>query len=436
MRGFRLGEFTQPAPRQLQDLLGPGGYHGQHPRRNSDAACLLLSFFKNAMDLLPKLSAFTGNQIEPRFSAAEASRAPAVARLDPQALLAQLGSEVASTLSSALERVTTLSTSGRIDREGLRRLREEIDLARRAGIMGQQVVRLSSGRVKLARERLDVTALLREALVMRGREISARSIEVRQELAPALVISDATLLFSLLETLLDWCFAHSVSRVDLRLDVEGWPTQAKLAGGFLHCHPDQMDNGAKLDTMAWRLLQQTSALLNIRMQRRQHNGRTEFSFEFPDTVVPTLAGAEISLGPQGPAAEDHSTLAYNSQPLAGRHIMVLAARREVRNLIRETLRSMGLRIDFVATVEEALQLFTDGLPHGVIYEAGLTGERFEQLRSEALAELPGVAFIQIAEQGKAFEVLNIGGHQVASVGRDAILDALPSALMFELSRHG
>ena len=53
-----------------------------------------------------------------------------------------------------------------------------------------------------------------------------------------------------------------------------------------------------------------------------------------------------------------------------------------------------------------------------------------------LAEVPGLAFIQIAEQGKAFEVLNLGGRQFASVGRDAIIESLPAALLFELSRQG
>ena len=123
------------------------------------------------------------------------STAPALGKrlaepLDPQALVAQLGSEVAATLSSALERVTTLAATGKIDRAGLRLLREEIDRARRAGIMGQQVVRLGNGRVQLANESIDLTGLLHEALRQRGREIDAKGIEVRQVLGAAEVMSD------------------------------------------------------------------------------------------------------------------------------------------------------------------------------------------------------------------------------------------------------
>jgi hypothetical protein len=354
-------------------------------------------------------------------------------QMDAQALLAQLGSEVANSLSSALERVNALTASGRIDRTSLRLLREEIDAARRAGIMGQQVERLGSGRVKMARERLNLTALLRETLMQRSREISVRGLEVRQELSPVTVLSDATLVYSMLETLMDWCFAHTVGRVDLRLQVTGWPNVAHLSGSFLHCPPDEVDHGGKLDSMAWRLLQQTAVVLGLHLKRRQHEGRTDFSFEFPDTVTPTLAESQQMLDAE---RSEHSTLSHNSQPLAGRHVLVLAARREVRNLVRETLKPLGLMLDFASSVDEARHLCTGGLPHGVVYDGTLASDALEALRHELTAEMPSLAFIHIADHGKAFEVLNLGGSQVASVGRDVIADALPAALMFELARHG
>jgi hypothetical protein len=356
--------------------------------------------------------------------------------LDHQALIAQLGSEVASTLSSALERVATLAATGRIDRDSLRALREEIDLARRAGIMGQQVVRLGNGRVQLARERLDLTGLLRDALLQRSREIDARGIEVRQVFANAEVMSDATLLFSLLQTLLDWSFEHAVSRIDMKLDVKSWPAHARISAAFSHRQPDAVDSGAagegdgaRLNTMSWRLLQQTAAVLGLVTQRKDPPGKTELLLEFPDTLAARVPGLD-TLDPAVSSSQPH-----NSQPLAGRHIIVLAGRREVRNVVREALRPMGLMVDFVASVEEAQELCADGLPHAMIYEASLAGERFERLRDGMLAEVPTLAFIRIAEQGKAFEVLNLGGRQFASVGRDAIIEALPAALMFELSRN-
>ena len=375
---------------------------------------------------------------------ADASAPRNVEPLDSQALIAQLGSEVASTLSSALERVAALAATGRIDRDSLRALRDEIDLARRAGIMGQQVVRLGNGRVQLARERLDLTALLREALLQRSREIDARGIEVRQVFAAAEVMSDATLLFSLLQTLLDWTFEHAVSRIDLKLDIKSWPSHARLATAFAHRQPDAVDSSsastgpegeARLNTMSWRLLQQTALVLGLVVQRKDTPGTTELVFEFPETLAARLPGLDSMEAAADPAVASSVAHAHNSQPLAGRHVIVLAARREVRNVVREALRPMGLMVDFVASVDEAREFCADGLPHAMIYEASLAGERFERLRTEMLAEVATLPFIRIAEQGKAFEVLNLGGRQFASVGRDAIIEALPAALMFELSRN-
>lgn len=358
--------------------------------------------------------------------------------IDSQALVAQLGSEVATHLSSALERVTTLAATGKIDRAGLRALRDEIDRARRAGIMGQQVVRLSSGRVQLSAERLDLTGLLSEALRQRGREIDSRGIEVRQVLSSAEVMSDSTLVFSLLQTVLDWSFEHAFGRIDLTVEVKSWPAHACLTAAFQHQPPDEVEvppgkpvavHETRLNTMSWRLLQQTAGVLGLDLVRHDAPGKTRMVLQFPQTLAPRLVQPEAA-----DPAEDRAAQAHNSQPLAGRHIVVLAARREVRNIVRTALRPMGLMVDFVTSVEELRQLVADGLPHAVVYESAIAGEAFERLRGEMLAEVPTLVFIRISDQGKAFEVLNVGGRQFTSVGRDAIMVALPEALTFELSR--
>jgi CheY-like chemotaxis protein len=356
---------------------------------------------------------------------------------DQHALLSQLGCEVARSLSAAVERVTALAATGRIDRSSLRALREEVDQARRAGIIGQQIGRLASGKVRVTRERIDLTGLLVEALRQHKREIEARGFEVRQFFAQAEVMTDATLGFALLQSVLDWALEHAVSRIDLKLDIKPWPTHARLSCSFTHGamhHPAAGDaslleaDGACLETMSWCLVQQTAAVLGLVMYSHDTRDRTTLTLEFTDTVVPRIDGLSIS------ELEDPSQHARNSQPLAGRHALVVASRRETRGLVRDALRPMGLMIDFVNSVEEAIEFCRDGLPHAVVYEAALTGERFEKLRADMLAEVPTMAFVQIAETGRAFEVLNLGSHQFASVGRDALLESLPAAMMFELAR--
>jgi hypothetical protein len=366
-------------------------------------------------------------------------RAPAIAT-DPHDLVAQLGSEVAAMLSNALERVTTLATTGKIDRASLRALRDEVDHARRTAIMGQQCSRLAAGRVRVAHERLNLTNLLREALRQRGREIESRGIEVRQVLAPAEVSSDTTLAFSFLQAVLDWSFEHAVSRVDLALDVRSWPARARMVCSFAFEHPDRVDTnfaaleadrGRTVETMSWRLLHQTAAVLGLTVQRKDDAGRTTLNVEFPETLP---ARVDSLIGSSETEPDEPGNLFANSQPLAGRHVLVIAPRREVRNTVREAVRSMGLMVDYVTSLEEAAQFCRASMPHAIVYEGMLRGERLDRLRQEWLDAVPNLAFVQIAEQGKAFELLNEAGRQFASVGRDAIVQQLPSALSFELSR--
>jgi hypothetical protein len=378
------------------------------------------------------------------------AQTPYPADLDPQALLAQLGAEVARTLSSALERVTTLTTTGQIDREGLRALRDEIDAARRGGIMGQQLVRLAASDLRHAHEAVDLANLLREALTLRQREAHFRRLAVKQTLADVTVVGDAALVFALIEAVLDWSFEHARSRVMFRLDTKQMAASnartARLTCAFLRRHPEAASGATTaagpgagpnledpvLNTVAWRLLQQTSKVMGLTLKRRDKADRCELRIKFPAreapvTAAPLLPDLEV---------EDTSVKASFAHTLLGRHIVVLSAQRELRNIVRDALRPTGSMVDFVSSLDEAQGLFEDALPHAVVYESCLGDARFDRLRGTLLLEVPTLAFVRISPDGSAFEVLEADGHPYASVSQDGVAESLPAALLFELSRHG
>jgi hypothetical protein len=124
----------------------------------------------------------------------------------------------------------------------------------------------------------------------------------------------------------------------------------------------------------------------------------------------------------------------NSQPLAGSHVLVISARRDMRVQVRDALRNMSLIVDFVNSVDEAAAFCREGLPHAVIIESIQSGERFASLREEILAEVPEFVFIEIVEEGTTFEMSGFSGASIARVGRDVLASSLPSALLFELSK--
>ncbi len=347
--------------------------------------------------------------------------------VDQGALAAELGGEIAGPLTSALARVTALSTTGRIDRSGLLALRREIEAARRAGMIAQQLGRLARGRIRQSPELISLSNVVREALAQRAREIHGRQIELRQVLQPAQVMADGSFLFTLMQALLDWSVDQARGRLEYRVEVRQWPLRAHLTCRLGHQTKDA-DALPRADTMAWRLVEQASHSMGLVLQRTDTADETRVSIEFPRTVNEMIEGVSAV------ELDDGFGHSINSKPLAGSHVLVVASRREVRTLIRDAVRSMGLMLDFTTSVDEAREFCRSSLPHAIVYESGLGGERFQALRRELLAEVPSVAFIAIGEDGNDHESSVRDGQTTTRIGREAIQAALPSALLFELSR--
>lgn len=355
-------------------------------------------------------------------------------------LLTQIGEEIAAPLSSALERVHGLIATGQIDRRSLRSLRDELERARRVGMCSQQIVRFACGRVRQSAERLHLTQTLQGVLAHRSRETQSHGLEIRQVLKPVEVIVDPALLFSLLNTLLDWALTHAQGSIELRLDTKPWPVQARLLCRFHHTPPDEAgtngfaatlapQDGSVLDDVSWCLVQQAAATMGLELDRQDGESATAVTLLFPRTVADEMPGLSIVEEDTGFAVSS-----ANSRPLAGSHVLVVASRREVRVQVREAIRHMGLVVDFVSSVDEAAAFCREGLPHAVIIESILRGERFNQLREDLTHEAPDLVFIEIVEEGDMFEVSGFGHASIARVGRGAILTSLPSALLFELAK--
>ena len=376
----------------------------------------------------------------------ELNRAPAsVARTPEQEMSAEpdhwrdvmsdMSAEIAGPLTAALDRVQVLATTGRIDRSSLRALGDEIQRARQISMSGQQIARLASGTLRQTHERLPLTETLKDVLTQRARETQARGIHIKQVLRPVEVVVDASLLFSMLNTLLTWSMEHACSSIEFRIDIKTWPTYARLATKFAYRPADQHGDvseepalQAVLDSMTWRLVQQTAWTMGLPIERKVEGPDVHLTIEFPRTVCDQIEGVSTIELDQGFSPSVHS------KPLAGSQVLVVASRRDVRVQVRDAIRNMGLIVDFANSVDEAREFCRGGLPHAIIIESVLRGDRFNELRMEVESEGAEVVFIEIIEEGNTFEISGFGGLSMARVGRDAILTSLPSALMFELAK--
>jgi CheY-like chemotaxis protein len=340
-------------------------------------------------------------------------------------LVARLGGEIATPLTSALDRVHALATTGRIDRQSLRALREELEQARQIGMLGQQLARFGSGRLRQSHERLQLTQTFRGVLKHRARDIQARGLEVAELLRPVEVIADASLLFGLLTGLLDWTLAHARRQAEFRIEMQPGTTAAQLSVRFEHGTTATGGTSA-LDTLTWELVQQTARTMGLNFERIDDGPATALAIEFPRTVNEEVAGVTAT------ELQHELAPASATKPLAGHQVLVVASRRETRAQVLAALRDTGLIIDFVPSVVEAVQFCREGLPHAVVYEAVLAGETLDRLRSELERDAPELAFIELTEEGTAFEISSFSLTRTTRVGRDAIAASLPSALAFEL----
>lgn len=349
-------------------------------------------------------------------------------------LLGQVGRELAEPLTAALERVTTLTTTGRIDRAGLRALRDEVDRARQTGIWCQQIARLASGRIRQSHERVHLTNTVQSVLAYRAREMHAKGLQLSQSLLPIEINLDASMLFGLLNALIDWWLDCAHGTVEVRVDTRNWPVRAQLHCAFAHHQPDQPAPAAdtinsRVDTMHWHLLEQTARTLGLVFDRQIDASHVRLRLEFPDTVH-ALAHAQEAEN------DDHHGFvdSVNSKPLAGSHVLIIAGRRDLRLQIREALKSMGLVLDFVGSVREAIEFCREGLPHAIVFEGALRSRQFDQLASGIRQEVPEFVFIELVNEGRTFDISSISATGMARVGGDGIANALPSALVYELSR--
>jgi len=350
-----------------------------------------------------------------------------------QTLLGQVGREVAEPLSAALERVITLTTTGRIDHQGLRALRDDIERARTAGMACQQMSRLAGGRIRQSHERIHLTHTVQSVLAQRTRELQAHGLSLSQAMVPTEVNADASMLFALLNHLVDWWLACAQGPIALRLDVGNWPAHARLHCTFDAHAPDIASPGAdvmltRTSTLRWHLLEQTAQSMGLSCQRSVQAHQMQLTLTFPDTVSSPLADA----GDDTAASSFGDSL--NSQPLCGSHVLLIADRKAQRQAAREALRHTGITLDVCASVQEAVAFCRSGLPHAIVFTSDVRGPLLTRLLHQVRAALPDFILIEVTPEGRTFDTSSLQASGIARVGGEDIAHGLPSALVYELSR--
>ncbi|WP_088283434.1 hypothetical protein [Ideonella sp. A 288] len=328
--------------------------------------------------------------------------------LDLRRLVSGLSAEVALRLTRALAHLGTLADQEHSDGRLIQSLGDEIDGARRIGMLGQQIARLASGHVRPETEHVVVSDLLSAQLDQR--RLSLRSgAALHASIAHTSAQGDASLISALLHAAVDWAEELAESSIDLVLSPSAADQGPELSMSFNLAAPV---SPLSTDTLQWHLLYFTAEALGIRPQRRRHGNTLSLSLRLP------RAGNSHSL----PRVDD---------PIDGCQVLVVAPEREIRNKVRLAIRGLDLLVDYVASVDAAARYCQDSLPEAVVYDGRLDGPRLNELRSSLDADrrLP---FIEICGHVRDNAAAQHEG--TTHIHLDALMDRLPSTLATELAR--
>lgn len=344
-------------------------------------------------------------------------------------IIGQMGSEVASALSAVQDDLDQLDPATP-SLPSLKKLQEDLARVRQIGMLGQQLARMAAGEVRQAPEEVSLTTLLRDALAQQKAQATLRGIELHRAMHPATVLLDPSLLHGFLVQLLDWGLAQAQDALSLRLELQGWPTAARLQLRASHPLPQALPP-ASAQALAWCLIEQMARTQHLPLTRQDGPDATLVQVDFPQTLASEL---DFDTDKAGEEASSLFALSQASRPLNGSHWLVIAAHRDLRAEVREALRPNGMLVDFVGSIGEAERFCQESMPHGVLYEAILGGERMQALRSRLRAQAPRQVWVEISAEGLHCDDGHPTHDRPGRIGRDALGDRLPGLLEAEYTR--
>lgn len=329
-------------------------------------------------------------------------------------VIGQVAAEVATPLTRALERIRALQTTPGVDPEQLKALHDEVAHARHIGILGQQIARLASGTVRQVLEPVDLQAMLRELLDEQRHDGPATT--VREKLEAATVVADSGLAGALVRSVIDWCSQCAASPIDVVLESRPTVAQAVLTCRFIR--QPQPDDAS--EPLSWHLMHFAAAPLGARLDVEDGSEHVALRVTLDRLVAATVPG-------QASAAD--------MRLLAGCQLLVVANDRDIRHQVRRAVQGLDLLVDYVTSVDAAGDYCDEGLPQAVVYASTLSGTSMNRLRSRLGQVAGGPPFIEISPDHDGYEPPSAGERPVRRVAIDELAQALPAALVIEMTRR-
>lgn len=366
---------------------------------------------------------------QPALSGTVPDSGPAQSAAIDYSLVNQIGVELSLPVNTMRAIAQGVEQNHQISTDELKSLLAAVESASDIARQSQQIARLAEGRFRQSHERIHLDELLQVAVRERTPALQARAGEARCSLKPLEIIVDPGLLSSLIDAALDWASAQG-PRLMVSLDIKNWPEHGLLtikASSATGSNP----HPASPDSLKWHLLKHLAQTMDVTLEREiRDSGEAVLLLEFARTVrkLEGLTAMEFD------DASGDSAFHTGTRPMAGLRVLLVSNDPMVRAEVAEAGHSLGLRVDTVPSVPQALHYARLDLPNLIIIDEQLHDDAFDQLMNDTRSTHPNFSFLEITEDANTFEISSWMSDSMTRVSRHVLRAQLPSVLSLELAR--
>lgn len=348
-------------------------------------------------------------------------------------LVAALSEQAVESSNLLLRALNYLVGAGRLRRAEAKALSDAMHQLRSTSLRAQQITRLAGGRIRQARERVDLAELVRHVVDERRSEITAAGATVGHDLQGVDVLLDPPVAISLLNSILDWGLSFSKD-VRLMLAPSEFPGPAQLKVRVAtpppanSAHPGGVGwtvrpRGRRLnDGLHWMLLRQVAASSGLDVARSREDGAAILTIDFPKTFLST----------DGVSCLDLTEGMDASAPLRDTWVLVIARDEKLRNEAADALRKMGIDAVAASDTRSAKLVIAESRPNVLVTAYDIPQEEINAFRQEVLGGEERCPLVEITRELPSFHLSGFDRFETPKVGREQLTAELPATVLFEL----
>ena len=348
-------------------------------------------------------------------------------------LVAALSEQAVESSNLLLRALNYLVGAGRLRRSEAKALSDAMHQLRSTSLRAQQITRLAGGRIRQARERVDLSELVAHVVDERAEELEAAGVGITTDLHPMDVLLDPPVAISLVNSIIDWATSFS-KQIHISLAQAEWPRPAQLKVRVTTPPPAQpaqpgagwsvRPRGRRLnDGLDWMLLRQIAASSSLDLARSREDGAALLTIDFPKTFLSTEGMACLELTDQNGNA---------SAPLRDTWVLVIAREDRMRNEAVDALRKMG--IDAVAAKDtvQAHAAIGDTHPNVLVTGYDVPNDEISAFRRDVLGGEDRCPVVEITRELPSFHLSGFDRFETPKVGREQLTAEQPPTVLFEL----